>query len=120
VRTNLTAQRANYQRGVFAASGECPSVPLWANLSESREGGGKHALAPALSSNPFYEAVAIKPIARVIDSSSQISDWAIPANHSPTLPQRRECGPQLLNEQVGLFKGSKVTASIKLIPVDQV
>jgi hypothetical protein len=38
----------------------------------------------------------------------------------PTLPQRREGGPQLLNEQVGLFKGSKVTTPIKLIPVDQV
>src|SRR5580692_8920926 len=37
VQTNLTAQRANYQRGVFAASGQCPSVPLRANLSEARE-----------------------------------------------------------------------------------
>ena len=46
--------------------------------------------------------------------------WEVPANHSPTLPQRREGGPQLLNEQVGLFKGSKVTTPIKLIPVDKV
>ena len=37
-----------------------------------------------------------------------------------TLPERCEGGPQLLNEQVGLFKGSKVTTPIKLIPVDQV
>ena len=64
-------------------------------------------------------------IAKIIWFSSQISDfrsqtWEIPANHSPTLPQRREGGPQLLNEQVGLFKGSKVTTPIKLIPVDQV
>src|ERR1700730_8873725 len=41
-------------------------------------------------------------------------------NHSPPLPQRREGGPQLLNEQVGLFKGSKVPTPIQLIPVDQV
>jgi hypothetical protein len=42
------------------------------------------------------------------------------ANHTPTLPQRGEGSSQLLNEQVGLFKGSKVTTPIKLIPVDQV
>jgi hypothetical protein len=46
--------------------------------------------------------------------------WEIPANRLPTLPQRHEGGPQLLNEQVGLFKGGKVTTPIKLIPVDQV
>lgn len=81
--------------------------------------GSKHAFAPALFTDPFCEA-AIKPIARVIECSSQISDWAIAANQSLNLPQRREGGPQLLNEQVGLFKGSKVTTPIKLIPVDQV
>jgi hypothetical protein len=35
------------------------------------------------------------------------------------LPQRHEGSPQLLNEQVGLFKSSKVTTPIKLIPVDK-
>jgi hypothetical protein len=44
----------------------------------------------------------------------------IPAKYSRSLPQGREGGPQLLNEQVGLFKGGKVTTPIKLIPVDQV
>jgi hypothetical protein len=40
---------------------------------------------PRFPVTPFCEAGAIKAIARVIYSSLQISDWAIPANHSPTL-----------------------------------
>jgi single-strand DNA-binding protein len=40
------AQRANQQRGVFAASGEFPSVPPRAILSESREEGGKACSRP--------------------------------------------------------------------------
>jgi hypothetical protein len=48
--------------------------------------GGKHALAPALSSTPFCEAGAIKPIARLIDCSSQISDGRfLQTTHRPYL-----------------------------------